>query len=85
MSTVMTIRIAPHKLAKIDRRAAERGQGRSHYVRFLIERDLQERPRSSRRVFASEDLVGCVNTGVRDNDSATLRKIIRCRVHEKNR
>ena len=88
MSIILTIRVPVQKLARIDRRAAELGQDRSHYVRGLIEQDLRSAPKPPRHVFASEDLVGCVSTGIKANDSATLWKIIREHArarHEKNR
>ena len=88
MSSVLTIRIAPQKLAKLDRRAAELGQNRSSYVRRLVEQDLESAPKPRKHVFASEDLAGCVKTGIKSGDNATVRKIIRQRLltrYAKNR
>ena len=64
----------------MDQRAAELGQDRSGYVRRLIEEDLKRPPKSGRHIFASEDLVGCVSTGISRGDNATLRKVLRKRV-----
>jgi hypothetical protein len=85
---VLTIRMAPQKLAKLDRRAAELGRDRSGYVRSLIEQDLKSAPRPRKHVFASPDLVGCVATGIKSGDNATVRRVIRGRVlarYAKNR
>jgi hypothetical protein len=80
--------MAPQKLARLDRRAAELGRNRSGYVRSLIEEDLKTHPKPSKYVFASKDLVGCVSTGIKEGDNATVRKIVRDRVlarYAKNR
>jgi hypothetical protein len=87
-ASILTIRMAPQKLAKLDRRAAELGRDRSGYIRSLIEEDLKSRPKTSKYVFASKDLVGCVSTGIETGDNATVRKVARERVlarHAKNR
>jgi hypothetical protein len=88
MTDVLTLRMPPQKLAKVDRRAAELGQDRSGYVRGLIEEDLRTATKPRKRVFASEDLVGCIATGIRTSNSAHFRKIIRERLtarYDKNR
>lgn len=88
MTGVLTLRLPPQKLAKVDRRAAELGQDRSGYIRSLIDEDLQTAGQPGKHVFASEDLVGCVNTGIKSSSSARLRKIIRDRLtarYAKNR
>ena len=75
-------------MTKMDRRAAELGRDRSGYVRSLIEEDLKAAPVPRKHIFASKDLVGCVNTGIRRGDNRTVRKIIRSRMlarHAKNR
>ena len=72
----------------MDRRAAQLGRDRSGYVRSLIEQDLKAAPIPRKHVFASEDLVGCVSTGIRRGDNRTVRKIIRSRLlarYAKNR
>jgi predicted DNA-binding protein len=87
MSQILTLRLRPGKLARIDRRAAQLGQDRSSYVRSLIEQDLKETG-SSKHVFASRDLLGVFRTGVSSSDNATVRRVIRQRLlqrHEKNR
>ncbi len=70
----------PQKLARLDRRAAELGQDRSGYVRGLVDRDLENSSAPRGHVFASEDLVGCVETGIKSGDNATVRKTIRQRL-----
>ena len=88
MANILTLRLHPGKLAKVDRRAAEIGQDRSGYVRGLIEEDLKRPPKPGGHTFASEDLVGCVSTGISRGDNATLRKVLRKRIlarYAKNR
>jgi len=80
MANILTLRLPPGKLARVDRRAAELGQNRSGYLRHLIEEDLRQTPHPRTHVFASEDLVGCVNTGVRAGDNRTVRKVIQERL-----
>ena len=77
---VLTVRMAPQKLAQLDRRAPELGRDRCGYVRSLIEEDLKSAPKVRKRVFASGDLVGCVATGIKSGDNAIVRKVIRERV-----
>jgi hypothetical protein len=85
MSNVLTIRLAPGRLARVDRRAAQLGQDRSTYVRGLIEDDLKRGTgRPSAHVFASEDLVGCISTGIRSGDNCTVRRLIRRRLLARN-
>jgi hypothetical protein len=87
MPRILTLRLEPGKLARLDRRAAELGQDRSSYVRSLIEQDLKE-PASKKHVFASTDLLGAYQTGIASSDNATVRRIVRQRLlsrHEKNR
>ena len=35
--------------------------------------------------FASEDLVGCISTSIKSGDNATVRRLVRKRMNEKNR
>jgi hypothetical protein len=77
MTATLTVRLSPGKLAKLNKRAAELGQDRSSYVRGLIEEDLLAAPKTARHTFASEDLVGCVSTGLSSGDNATVRDVIR--------
>src|SRR5207245_10349361 len=52
MSMVLTVRMAPQKLAQLDRRAPEPGRDRCGYVRSLIEEDLKSARKVRKRVFA---------------------------------
>jgi hypothetical protein len=79
LANVLTLRLAPAKLARVDQRAAELGRDRSGYIRSLIDQDL-ERPAGRRRhKFASEDLIGAFNTGHGTADNATVRRLARQR------
>jgi hypothetical protein len=80
MSTVITVRVKPEELPKIDGRAAQLGQDRSGYVRHLIAEDLKTARKPKRHRFASEDLVGCISTGIKCGDNATIRTVIRNRL-----
>ena len=87
MSNVLTLRIAPGKLARIDRRAAQLGQDRSAYVRGLIEDDLKATGTRQHR-FVSTDLLGAYRTGMAASDNRTVRRVMRARLmqrHAKNR
>ena len=80
--------MAPQKLARLDRRAAELGRDRSVHVRALIEEDIKAAPKPHKHVFASEHLVGCISTGIKVGDNATVRKVVRQRLlarYAKNR
>lgn len=75
-------------VAQLDRRAAQAGRKRSVYIRDLIDEDLRAGPQRRKHVFASDDLVGCVDSGIKSSRKTALRKIIRERVrahYEKNR
>ncbi len=76
MANILTLRLAPAKLARVDQRAAELGRDRSGYIRALIDRDL-EQPARRRHKFASEDLIGAFNTGQGTADNATVRRLAR--------
>ena len=81
MSHVITVRVKPEELPRIDGRAAELGQDRSTYVRSLISQDLKTaRRRKKKNRFASEDLVGCISTGIPTGDNDTVREVIRNRL-----
>ena len=69
----------------MDARAAELGQDRTKYILTLVERDLSETRKPRRHKFASHDLIGAFSTGIKSGDNATIRKIIRQRLNEKNR
>ncbi len=78
MANILTIRLAPAKLARVDQRAAELGRDRSGYVRALIDKDL-EQPIGHGHSFASEDLIGAFNTGQGTADNAMVRRLVRQR------
>jgi predicted DNA-binding protein len=83
MASILTLRLPPAKLARVDRRAAELGRDRSAYVRALIDQDL-ERPADNRRhKFASEDLIGAFDTGQGTADNATVRRLVRQRLRQR--
>ena len=84
MSSIVTVRIPPQKLAKVDRRAAELGQDRSGYVRALIEQDLKSTGGPRKHVFASEDLAGCIRTGLPRGDNRTVRRAVQERLMKRN-
>ena len=63
MTRVLTVRIQPELLAKVEARAAQLGLDRGKYVRDLIEQDVQQ-VRSTPRQFASEDFVGSMAKGL---------------------
>jgi hypothetical protein len=69
----------------MDARAAALGQDRSAYVLSLVERDLVAQGAERRRRFASEDLIGSVQTGIASGDNATVRRLARQRLREKPR
>ena len=88
MPKVLTFRLSPGKLARVDRRAAELGRDRSGYIRALIEEDLEQPGRPGRHKFASEDLIGAFSLGHGTADNATVRRLARERLarrREKNR
>ena len=85
MTKPFSLRARPSLIAAIDARAAELGQDRSKYILSLIEEDLTRRSTPSRHRFASADLIGCVATGLKSGDNATVRRLIRQRMNEKNR
>ena len=76
MANILTLRLPPAKLARVDQRAAELGRDRSGYVRALIDRD-QEQPAPRWHKFASEDLIGAFNTSQGTADNATVRRLAR--------
>ncbi len=70
----------------MDARAAKLGQDRTKYILSLVRRDLIEDKAPRRhRVFASEDLIGSMRTGLETGNNATIRRVARQRLHEKNR
>jgi hypothetical protein len=82
MSRVLTVRITPELLAKTEERAVQLGLDRAGYVRNLIEQDLKS-SRSSRRRFASEDLVGVFRLGGKSATNDRVRDRMRRRGRKK--
>ncbi len=80
MANVLTLRLSPGKLARVDRRAAEIGRDRSGYLRALIDQDLERPTESDRHKFASEDLIGAFDTGQGTATNALVRRLARRRL-----
>ena len=80
MANIVTLRLPPANLARVDRRAAELGRDRSGYLLALIDRDLEQHAEQVRHKFASEDLIGAFNTGQGGADNATVRRLVRLRI-----
>ena len=85
MANILTLRLSPAKLARVDRRAAELGRDRSGYIRALIEQDLEQPAEPRRRTFASDDLIGAFNLGNGTADNATVHRLARQRLLERRR
>lgn len=85
MTRPFSIRARPSLIAEMDARAARLGQDRTQYIITLVERDLATEKPPRKRRFASEDLIGSVETGLRSGDNATIRRLARRRLHEKLR
>ncbi|HAB18080.1 MAG TPA: hypothetical protein PLX89_01050 [Verrucomicrobiota bacterium] len=83
MSRVLTVRVAPHLLAKAEARAVQLGLDRAGYVRNLIERDLETSNGQSRRPFASEDLVGAFELGGGSATNQRVREVLSRRSRSK--
>ena len=83
MSTsVLTVRLSPPLLTRLDRKAAAMGRTRAEHVRQVLEADLSaEQPKSKR--FACLPLKGRYALGL-GSDNAAVRRALR-RSHEKNR
>lgn len=58
MTEVISVRMPPEKLAELDRKAADSGLDRSKYLLRLVDADLERPSKTSRRKFASVDLLG---------------------------
>ena len=80
MASIVTLRLPPTKVARLDRRAAELGRDRSGYLRALIDQDLEQPAEQVRHRFASEDLIGAFSTGQGGADNATVRRVVRLRM-----
>ena len=85
MTKPISLRARPSVIAAIDARAARLGQDRTKYILTLVERDLSEALTPRRHKFASHDLIGSVSTGLKSGDNATVRRVVRQRLHEKHR
>ena len=83
MANIVTLRLPPAKLARMDRRAAELGRDRSGYLRALIDRDLEQPAEQVHHKFTSEDLIGAFDTGQDGADNATVRRLVRLRMRER--
>ncbi len=85
MTKPFSLRARPSEIADIDARAAKLGQNRTKYILSLVRRDLTEdrAPRGHR--FASDDLIGSMRTGTRNGNNATIRRLARRALDEKNR
>jgi len=85
MTKPFSLRARPSLIAAIDARAAQLGQDRTKYILSLVEDDLTAGKTRRRHKFASADLIGCVSTGIKSGDNATIRRMARKRLNEKNR
>jgi hypothetical protein len=76
MSSVLTLRISPAKLARLDRLAAAAGRDRSGYVRCLIEEATESEGRAGRRrhKFTSADLLGSLSIGAGPGTNENVRR-----------
>ena len=85
MTKPLSIRARPAVIAAIDARAAKLGQDRTKYILSLVRQDLAEEQTPRSHQFASEDLIGSMRTGLKSGNNATIRRLARERLHEKNR
>lgn len=87
MTSVLSVRIKPAKLARVKARAVELGYAdNSKYVLALINDDMARPER--KHVFASADMIGAFNTGTGPATNANTRRLITEKLrakHEKNR
>lgn len=80
--SVLTVRVPPSLLGRLDRKAAALGRRRAEHVRHVIEADLAAPPPKSKR-FACLSLKGRYALG-KGNNNAAVRKALRG-AYEKNR
>jgi Golgi nucleoside diphosphatase len=85
MTKPFSVRAQPSVIAAINARATKLGQDRTNYILSLVRQDLSEDQSPRRHRFASEDLIGSMRTGLKTGDNATIRRLARRRLHEKNR
>jgi len=84
MANVLSLRISPAKLAKLDQRAAQSGRDRSGYLRELIDEALQRPQKPARHKFASTDLLGCLSLGVGPATNENTRRIMRQKLRQRH-
>lgn len=81
MTQVLTVRVPPDLIAKVDARAAELGLDGGKYVRTLIEQDDASGSRHGRkRRFASEDFIGSVSLRQGPYTNRRVRAIVAARL-----
>ncbi len=85
MTKLLSVRVKPELFTAIEERSGEVGRNRSQYILGLIQRDLEEAASRRKRQFASDDLIGSIRSGIPTGDNATVREVMRKRLHEKNR
>jgi len=74
MTKVLTVRVPPELLGRLEARAASLGMGKSKYLRKLIEEDVEADGGGAGCRFVSEDLVG-VYTAPEPVEAATNRRV----------
>jgi hypothetical protein len=85
MTKLLSLRVKPGLLARIDSRSVELGNNRSEYILGLVERDLEFAEHQRGHRFGSDDLVGAFQTGLPLGDNATVRSVVRGRLKDANR
>jgi hypothetical protein len=83
MSTVLTVRVSPSLLSRLDRKAASLGRARAEHVREVLEQDLSS-PAPRLKRFACLSLKGRYALG-QGSDNPAVRRALRRRAHAKNR
>ena len=79
MTKILTVRLPAGLHDKAEARAMRLGLDRAKYVRSLIEDDLSGARDKTRRVFASEDLVGLYQGDTGPATNASARERLRAR------
>lgn len=82
MTHVVSLRMPPEKVAAIDRRATDSGLDRTKYLLRLVDQDLAQPARRSKRRFASRHLLGRFRS--RGSSNAQVRAALRAQ-SEKDR
>ena len=83
MTHVVSLRMPLRKVAAVDRRAADAGLDRTHYILRLVEQDLARQAPKGRRRFASSHLLGKFPSAGSSN--AQVRAALARKGHDKNR